>query len=171
MRFALSGALSCALSFAASAATLPTTATLGAGELPVRDSSVFLFGSGGITVVRAADDAAVDIPVSKATDEFGFTSLTFQVPDGQMIVITGVELPVKTTPITMWIAQLAGSSDSELGWVIYDDFGIDDGSKNPNTKDTLATPLVLAPGKTYQLHTSDIASGVTARGYFLDETQ
>jgi hypothetical protein len=163
-----------ALLFAASAHAqihLPTTATLGVAELPVRDSAIMQFSGDGIAVIRAADAEVIQIPGSKATDEFGFTRLTFEVPDGKMIVITGVELPVLSPSITIWLTQLSGSADSELDWLLYDDFGTGDGTKNPNAKEKLAAPLALAPGKTYQLHSSNIAAGVTARGFYLDETQ
>jgi hypothetical protein len=148
---------------------LPSTATLGIAELPVRDAAIFQLTGGGIAVIRSADQNVTVIPASSGTDESGFAKLTFEVPDGKMIVITGVELPVMSTPITVWLSQLVGSADSELGWVVYDDFGTGDGTKNPAAKDKLSAPLVLAPGKTYQLHSSDIAAGITVRGFYLDE--
>lgn len=171
MRIFFGAALLLAASVGAHAQShLPTTATLGISELPVRDAAMFQVSGDGITVIRSADSAVTVIPAGNAKDEFGFTRLTFEVPDGKMMVITGVEMPVLPTPITMWLTQLSGSADSELGWLIYDNFGIGDGTKNPNAKDTLAAPLVLAPGKMYQVHSSNIAAGLAARGYFLDET-
>ncbi len=172
MRLLICAALLMAASTGVPAQThLPTTAALGVAELPVRDAAIFQLTAGGIAVIRAADAEVTQIPADKGTDEYGFTRLTFEVPDGKMIVITGVELPVLSPSITMWITQLSGSADSELGWLIYDDFATGDGSKNPNAKDKLTAPLVLAPGKTYQLHSSNIAAGITARGFYLDETE
>jgi hypothetical protein len=148
-------------------AHLPSTAMMGQGEIPVKDSAIFAFMPGQIVAIRAVDDI-VGIPMTFSLDKNSLPQITFHVPDGKMMVITDIELPVLEKPLFIWFEQMVEGRD-DLGWLLFDAEGVSTSSGNPNYKERLSTPLVFAPGKTYQLHSSTSEIGVTARGYFLEE--
>jgi hypothetical protein len=158
----------CAISLSTFAQThLPSAATAGQGAIPVKDSAIFVFMPSEIVAIRAVDDIA-SIPMSFSIDKDSLPQITFHVPDGKMMVVTDIELPVLDKPLYIWFEQMVEGRD-DLGWLLFDAAGVSTNSGNPNYKERLSTPLVFAPGKTYQLHSSNLQVGVTARGYFLEE--
>jgi hypothetical protein len=147
--------------------SIPSTAMLGQGAIPVKDAAIFTFMPSEIVAIRAVDDVA-SIPMSFSLDANKLPQITFHVPDGKMMVITDIELPVLEKPLFVWFEQMV-EGQNDLGWLLFDAEGVSISPGNPNYKERLSTPLVFAPGKTYQLHSSTSDIGLTARGFFLEE--
>ncbi|MEP6484396.1 MAG: hypothetical protein ABJB01_08095 [Rudaea sp.] len=149
--------------FAAPVSTLPNAGSLGLSSLPITDTAVFQFGPSLIAVIRATQDVDGILP-RFSVGQNGEWNVSFEVPDGKLMVITDVELEESSTPIRASFERQAGT-DAEPVWSLF----------SVQTKPTfrgvldattvLSTPLVFAPGKTYRLRTN--GNGVTARGYYL----
>jgi hypothetical protein len=155
-------ALSCTYTFAD---TLPVTSTLGVAELPIKDVAEFVFMPSETVAIRSTG-SIVGIPSDFALETDNVWRQTFKVPDGKVMVITQFELP-DTAKAQAWLEQMT-ETDPDVGWQLYSAYASPDlrGSQKPIAP--LTTPLVLAPGKTFRLHTN--ALSVSARGYYLEES-
>jgi hypothetical protein len=155
----------CVSSTIAAAAPLPVTSSLGASELPIRDAAEFIITPSEVGVVRSTD-SIVGIQAQFTPESDTTWAETFKIPDGKLLVITQFELP-ETEKSFVWLERMADNG-ADIGWTIYSaSLNLDfQGAAKPLAP--LATPLVLAPGKTFKLHSN--AVGVSARGYYLEES-
>ena len=149
----------------AAAIELPVTSSLGISELPIRDAAEFIVTPSEVGVLRSTD-SIVGISAQFAEEAANVWNETFRVPDGKLLVITQFELP-ETEKSFVWLEQMANDG-TDIGWTLYSaSLNLDFlGAAKPLVP--LSTPLVLAPGKTFRLHTN--AVGVRARGYYLEES-
>jgi len=144
---------------------LPATATLGFAELPIRDAAEFFFLPSEIGVIRSTD-SIVGIPAQFSSDNDSIWTETFKIPDGKLMVITQFELP-ETAKNFAWLERMSDDG-ADIGWTVYSAYVTLDFEGSSKPLAPLATPLVLAPGKTYKLHSN--AAGVNAKGFYLEES-
>jgi hypothetical protein len=155
-------ALSCSYTFAE---TLPVTSSLGASELPIKDVAEFVFMPSETVAIRSTGSVA-NIPSDFAAETDGIWRQTFTVPDGKIMVITQLQLP-DTAKTLAWLEQMT-EDGADIGWQLYSAYVSLDFQGAPKPLAPLTTPLVLAPGKTFRLHTN--APSVNARGFYLEES-
>jgi len=143
---------------------LPVTSSLGISELPIKDVAEFAFMPSEVVAIRSID-SVVGIESEFALEADGFWRQTFKIPNGKIMVITQFELP-DTDKNVAWLERMADDG-TDIGWDIYSAYVSLDfkGVAKPLAPPT--TPLVLAPGKTFRLHTNAVS--VAARGYYLEE--
>jgi hypothetical protein len=166
MRFLLGTTLlAFACNCALAAESLPVTSSLGVAELPVKDVAEFVFMPSEVVAIRSSD-SVVGIESEFALEDGGVWRQTFRVPDGKMMVITQFELS-DTAKTQLYIEQMTDETQ-HIGWPLYSAYVSLDFQGVAKPLSLLTTPLVLAPGKIFRLHTNGLS--VAARGYYLEES-